>query len=953
VDKNPEISPDQVNLAEKLVEAFANLGDEAQKYADNLLFSDSIVKASQATAKGYSDEITKGYEKNAKLAMDLTDLESMRGTKYYDQMMTNLNLDQDLAETQKQRAQAEFDLIAAQRSGNPDLIAEAQARKDMLSDRESQLNTVIEEKKHNDLIASKQKEMMKPMTDMKEKWDGVKANATAFLQTIKTGPGFMAILTAGALALGAALFKAFMDTEAAIQGIYDSTGLTTDQVGIMRDQANGLRSEFAEMGMGYGDILKAQQALISATGTMDAMLSSNVERVGIMQNQFGLSADEAAGMLQTLAGIGDGTMQGAENTALMVKNLSSDAGVDAGMVMKDIAALSGEALGYFAGQPEELAKAAVEARKMGLEIKTLTSTADQLLNLSDSLTKEMEAEMLIGRNLQLDKARQAAFTGDLVTMGKELLKQAGGLDGFNKMNVVQRKALAAAMGMSVEDMTKMLQKEEQLKNLTAAERKELDEIRANQEKITPKTFEQLKAEEERAVATEKFKRMMAEIWAQMQEALLPTIEKIADFLSSWGDTIGFIIKAALMLSGIFILIKGTLMAINAIKKIKIALTQKEGMLAKANAVFGVKGAGDDKATDALKPKKKGFKPPTMKMNMTDALKGAAAMLIIAAALFVMAKALQEFNTVEWSSVAKGAVGLLILAGVVFLLSYIAGNMILGAVAMLILSVALLAMGAALLLFNEVNWESIGMAAVTLLTFAGIAALLGFMVLPIMLGAYAIGILSAALMVFSVAAMILSVAGPPMMDTMERLGALDGKAMLSAASGIAAIGAALGIFGMGAFAASILSFFSADPVKPFERFAAIGPGILQAGEGIKFIAENVGLFSSIKSESEQLLDARDNINAFAFSLWNASGAMGAFAATSAVGGVFSGIGTMVSGLMGGGEGDKVEVTNLGEDFEGLKSEIRELRGALAGMEIKIDGKRAGEAIFSSTPGGRIG
>ena len=179
-----------------------------------------------------------------------------------------------------------------------------------------------------------------------------------------------------------------------------------------------------------------------------------------------------------------------------------------------------------------------------------------------------------------------------------------------------------------------------------------------------------------------------------------------------------------------------------------------GVLAKANAIFGVKGAGDDKATDALKPKKKEVKPPTMKMSMTDALKGAAAMLIIAAALWVMAKALQEFNTVEWSSVAKGAVGLLILAGVVFLLSYIAGNMILGAVAMLILSVALLAMGAALLLFNEVNWESIGMAAVTLLTFAGIAALLGFMVLPIMLGAYAIGILSAALMVFSLAALVI-------------------------------------------------------------------------------------------------------------------------------------------------------------------------------------------------------
>lgn len=946
---NETPSQDQVNIAAELLTIYKKLEGEGKKIADHWGVKNLIDEAA-ASVDGYNEKVTQGLEKNAKLAMDLTNITQIKDKSTRDAAIATLNIDQELTTLATEKAKIEMKLIEARNSGGPTKDLEAELKN--VNTREKMLNTVKEQQKHEDLIAAKKDEMMKPMKDMQDKWDNVKANASAFLQTIKTGPGFMAMLTAGALALGAALFKAFMDTEAAIQGIYDKTGLTTSQVGVMREQAGQLRGEFAEMGMGYGDILNAQQALISATGTMDAMLSSNVERVGIMQNQFGMSADEAAGMLQTLAGIGDGTMQGAENTAVMVKNLSSDAGVDAGMVMKDIAKLSGEALGYFAGHPEELAKAAVEARKMGLEIQTLTSTADNLLNISDSLTKEMEAEMLIGRNLQLDKARQAAFTGDLVTMGKELLKQAGGLDGFNKMNVVQRKALAAAMGMSVEDMTKMLQKEEQMKNLTVAERKELEAIRGSQEKVTAKSFEQLKAEEERAVATEKFKRMMAEIWANIQESLLPTIEKIADWLSNWGSTIGEVIKWALILSGIFIAIKGTLLAINAIKQIKIALTQKEGVLAKANAIFGV-GKGDKKTPDLPDTKKKGFTPPKMKMSMTDALKGAAAMLIVAAALWVMAKALQEFNTVEWSSVAKGAVGLIILAGVVFLLSMIAGNMILGAVAMLILSVALLAMGAALLLFNEVDWASIGMAAVTLLTFAGIAALLGFMVIPIMLGAWAIGILSAALMVFSVAALMLSISGPPMMDTMERLSGLDGKAMLESAKGIAAIGLALGVFGVGAFVGSILSFFSKDPVKPFERFAAIGPGILQAGEGIKYIAENVSLFSSIKSESEQLLDARDNINSFAFALWNASGAMGAFAATSAVGGVFSGIGTMVSGLMGGGEGDKVEVTNLGTDFQDLKTEIRDLKDAMAGMEIKIDGKRAGELIFSSTPGGRIG
>ena len=49
----------------------------------------------------------------------------------------------------------------------------------------------------------------------------------------------------------------------------------------------------------------------------------------------------------------------------------------------------------------------------------MVGAADAMLNLESSLTNEMEAEMLIGRNLNLDKMRQAAFTGDMVTIMKD------------------------------------------------------------------------------------------------------------------------------------------------------------------------------------------------------------------------------------------------------------------------------------------------------------------------------------------------------------------------------------------------------------------------------------------------------------------------------------------------------------------------------------------------------
>ena len=68
----------------------------------------------------------------------------------------------------------------------------------------------------------------------------------------------------------------------------------------------------------------------------------------------------------------------------------------------------------------------------------------------------MEAQVLTGKTLNYDRARALALQGDTVGAAKDLLGQVGGLEGFNKMNVVQQKALADSIGMSVTEMKKAL-----------------------------------------------------------------------------------------------------------------------------------------------------------------------------------------------------------------------------------------------------------------------------------------------------------------------------------------------------------------------------------------------------------------------------------------------------------------------------------------------------------------
>ena len=81
----------------------------------------------------------------------------------------------------------------------------------------------------------------------------------------------------------------------------------------------------------------------------------------------------------------------------------------------------------------------------------------------------LEAELLLGKNINLEKARQAALDNDLATLAVEIKKQAGSAEEFAKMNRIQQESIAKAVGMSREELAESLFVQEQLEGLTGAE----------------------------------------------------------------------------------------------------------------------------------------------------------------------------------------------------------------------------------------------------------------------------------------------------------------------------------------------------------------------------------------------------------------------------------------------------------------------------------------------------
>ena len=79
--------------------------------------------------------------------------------------------------------------------------------------------------------------------------------------------------------------------------------------------------------------------------------------------------------------------------------------------------------------------------------------SNSLLNFEQSITDELSAELLIGRDINLERARLAALNGDYAGAAKEIFKTIGGINEFSKMNVIQQEALAKAAGLTVDQLS--------------------------------------------------------------------------------------------------------------------------------------------------------------------------------------------------------------------------------------------------------------------------------------------------------------------------------------------------------------------------------------------------------------------------------------------------------------------------------------------------------------------
>ena len=108
------------------------------------------------------------------------------------------------------------------------------------------------------------------------------------------------------------------------------------------------------------------------------------------------------------------------------------------------------------------------------QARTISSS---LLNFQSSIESELEAELLTGKELNLERARALALQGDFAGAAAETAKQVGTLSEFSSMNVLAQQAIAEASGMTVDELADSLAYTENLNKIGQQEKQNiLDKI---------------------------------------------------------------------------------------------------------------------------------------------------------------------------------------------------------------------------------------------------------------------------------------------------------------------------------------------------------------------------------------------------------------------------------------------------------------------------------------------
>ena len=411
------------------------------------------------------------------------------------------------------------------------------------------------------------------------------------------------------------IFGTALELDKEIGEMAKSMNMTYDAAAASREEMVRFAEASGDLNLNATKLQENVVALNQEMGTnvafekMGKDLQNDVALMSKLQNTAGLTADETNAIMKFSAATGKTGKETFKQFSASFKMQKMRRGLvlNEKDAMKEIGKLSASIKLSIAGGAEGLGKAMVAAKALGTDLGKVDDIAGSLLNFEESIANELEAELLTGKELNLEKARQAALNGELATVADEIAKNIGSAADFNAMNRIQQEAIAKAVGMTREDLASSLMEQEALARMSEVEGETMKEKYATlRETMTAEEASKVLGDEalatqlEQASVQEKGALAMQKMKDFASNELIPALREIGKNFEYYFNKIKDIIKKLGGMKGILIVIGGIMAAklvkgtidfaksvgdgISMIKKLKFAQL-KEAAVSVYNAAF--------------------------------------------------------------------------------------------------------------------------------------------------------------------------------------------------------------------------------------------------------------------------------------------------------------------------------------------------------------------------------
>ena len=827
-------------LKDSLVNVYSTLDTQMQGVLSNLT----------TDAENFIGKFEKGQNITAGLAAKMTEVQKKTNKLSFDR----LNLEKDLAIAITNRKKSDQTLITQKLLENKLALNQLESTQTLLNRLNQQVEAeekITKEKKEQNTLTGVASAKYEKIAESLGKFFSV-ANAIKMIGDGLIQANNNSVWISKNLGYGAAnAYKMNMGMQA-MSLTSDATNLTMKSMG------------------------EAMVQLADATGGVADYNKDVLETQVMLTRQLGLTGDEAAKIYE----LGVLNNQSSEQTnKQMLRSFATTRNMVGGSIsfQKAMAAaskVSGQLASNLQNNPALITAAVVKMQALGTSLEQTKGQGEKLLDFSSSIESELKAELIVGKELNLERARAAALAGDQVTLAEELNKNVGSLADFNKMNVIQQQSLAEAVGLTADQLADQLRKQE----VAVSQGKSLAQANADE----------LEAAEKRKTIQEKFNNFvekLQDLVNSLGTAIEPFVAAITWILDhTWAvyTVLGLWVARSLWLGKSFKGILGSIVDIG--KNI-------------GNKILG-KGAGGGIAAAATTTAETGEKAGAGGPGAGEGIKGT---------LTGISAGIKSFSEVSLKDIAKlalSAVALVLLTPAIpalLLLQLVNGKLIQSALTGI--GKGLAAMGQAMakaapeILIAELLLAGLGLA---LWTFVPIVEAFGKVITA----------------VFGGLATVIKAGAEGIGTIFSSLQNVDTTKLLAIGPALIGIGVGLASLGAGGVIGAIGGLLSGDPIKKIERLAAAGDGLQNAATGLQGVAAaltqvSIALASIDTSKLEALSD---------------------FTTSSAIGGAVSGITGLITAPIKA-IGSMMGETEGGTDNTEMIRAINEVRDSINRLYAK--------------------